>query len=109
MDSRYNKQQRILKNRLHLIPEVKVTEMHNVRLAEDSKAANTKRLCVAKGTGDFPAPRALHIPEAGIGALHQVLLLESPLLLERDEGHPLREACSHGEAIIPESLIIIIF
>ena len=63
---------------------------------------------MAKGGGDFLAPGAFHIPEAGIGALHQVLLLESPLLLERDEGHPLQEACSHGEAIIPESLIITI-
>ena len=78
------------------------------RLAEDSEAANTKWLCVAKGGGDFLAPGAFHIPEVGIGALHQVLLLESPLLLERDEGHPLQKACSHGEAIIPESLIITI-
>ena len=45
---------------------------------------------MAKAAGDFPAPRALHIPEAGIGALHQVLLLESPLLLERDEGEHAR-------------------
>ena len=33
MDSRHHKQQRILKNRFHLIPEVKLTQMHSVRWA----------------------------------------------------------------------------
>ena len=70
------------------------------RLAEDSRAANTQNycLCMAKDGGDFIASWAFHIHEIGIGALHQVLLLVFPLL-ERDEGDPLWEAWSRGEAI----------
>ena len=44
-----------------------------------SKAANTKWPCMPKYSGDFIASQAFHIPEAGIRALHQVLLLEFPL------------------------------
>ena len=55
------------------------------RLAEDSKAANTKNycLCMAKDGCDFIASWVFHIHEVGIGALQQVLLLVFPLLLWR--------------------------
>lgn len=43
---------------------------------------------LAKDRGDFIDSWAFHIHEVGIGALHQALLLVSPLL-DRDEGDPL--------------------
>ena len=53
------------------------------RLAEDSRAANTRNYCwcMAKDGGDFIASWAFYIHEIGIGALHQALLLVFPLLL----------------------------
>ena len=54
---------------------------------------------LAKDGGDFVVPWALHIHEVGVGVLHQVVLLFSPLL-ERDE------ACCCGEVFTTRKPIL---
>ena len=75
------------------------------RLAEDSRAANTRNycLCMAKDGGDVIATWAFYTCEIGTGALHQALLLVFPLLFRRGmkkilcEGHVLVRRSSPPE------------
>lgn len=78
------------------------------RQAEDSGAANTQNhhLCTVKNGGDFTASWASTVHEIGIGALHQLLLLVCPPLLERDEEIFARSMFSwtghhHGKELFP--------
>lgn len=67
-------------------------------------------MCVAKDGGDFIAPWTFHICEAGVGTLHQVLLLVFPLLFWRgmteflSEKHVLTGRSSLPEWRQPECL-----